>query len=189
MVATVSTSIAAIWQSLCPYLIRRGQGSIWPQIIDHVVTQAATIIISALLTVFNFFSWIVLAANNDGAKTTCGEGHLSNRSGYGAQCRGVNVAIVFDAIVFLLWIPIALVIVCGLIETMKGGHRTHHQGPDRAMVEEYDLKRAGVDQAYNASVDNVSQVHYDEVQAPNIAYVTPIASQFRASEDEVENGQ
>ncbi|KAK3828303.1 MAG: hypothetical protein J3Q66DRAFT_322346 [Benniella sp.] len=181
LVATVCTSIAAIWQSLCPFLIERGHGTFWPRIIDHAVTQAATIVISAILTILNFFSWIVLAANKEGGKADCGQGDLDASGGYGAQCTGVKVAIAFDAIVFLLWIPIALVIVCGLIETMKIGHRAPHQGT-HPMKEEYDLKRA--DQDYDESADSLPHAHN--------AYVTPIASQFalpEGGEAALENGE
>lgn len=181
LAATVTTSIAATWQSLCPVLIQLGQGSIWPRIIDHPATQAGTIVLSAILAILNFFSWIVLAANKDGAKTNCNEGALSHQDGYAAQCRGVNAAIFFDAIVFLLWVPIAMVIVCGLIETMKVGHRGGpYQGSGK---EEYDLKGTGASHGgYNASMDNVSQLHHDEAHTHKPGYVTPIASQYALSE-------
>ncbi|KAF8932715.1 hypothetical protein BGZ58_006860 [Dissophora ornata] len=131
------------------------------------------------------FSWIILASNKDGAKTSCQEGPLSDRSGYVAQCRGVNVALVLDAIVFLLWTPIALIIVCGMID--KGFWWSKHdrwaQGKDPSMMarDEYDLKRASRDLRFNASMDNISQLQYDEIQTPKLAFVTPIASHFKSS--------
>ncbi|KAI8602600.1 hypothetical protein EDD21DRAFT_371395 [Dissophora ornata] len=185
LVATVGTSVAALWQSLCPFLIRHGQRSLWPRIINHSATQTTTIVISVILTILNFFSWIILASNKDGAKTSCQEGPLSDRSGYVAQCRGVNVALVLDAIVFLLWTPIALIIVCGMID--KGFWWSKHdrwaQGKDPSMMarDEYDLKRASRDLRFNASMDNISQLQYDEIQTPKLAFVTPIASHFKSS--------
>ncbi|KAF9212075.1 hypothetical protein BGZ59_007247 [Podila verticillata] len=117
IVATVGTSLSALWQSLCPFLIRQSQRALLPRIINHPATQTATILISVILTILNFFSWIILASNKDaGAKTNCEVGPFSDKDGYAAQCRGVNVAIVFGVIVFFLWIPISVVIVCGTIE-------------------------------------------------------------------------
>ncbi|KAF9426132.1 hypothetical protein BGZ76_002888 [Entomortierella beljakovae] len=185
LVATVSTSVVALWQSLCPYLIRHGQGTIWPKIINHSITQTIVIILSCILTILNFFSWIILAANKDGAKTNCHEGFLADKSGYVAQCRGVNVAIALDAILFLLWIPIAVIIVCGIIDRglWWGGKQVdweHSKERNMATRDEYDLKdgRYG---SHNQSLDSLSQA---QGQTQRLAYVTPIASQFQADDEE-----
>ncbi|KAG0295854.1 hypothetical protein BGZ98_001201 [Dissophora globulifera] len=182
LIATVGTTVAGVWQSLCPYLIRREQGSIWPRVINHPVTQTATIVISAILAVLNFFSWIILATNEDGAKTSCSEGRLSDRSGYVTQCRGVNVALILNAIVFLLWMPIALVIVCGTIDRgfwWWDARNGLAQGKDQSG--EYDLKGARGRPGFNPSLREVSQIQFAEIQTPKPAFVTPIASHFKTS--------
>ncbi|KAF9939109.1 hypothetical protein BGZ67_009989 [Mortierella alpina] len=203
LVATVGTSIAAIWQSLCPFLIRQSQRAILPRIINHPITQTTTIIISVILTILNFFSWIILASNSYGAKTNCHEGPLSNKGGYVTQCRGVNTAIVLNVIVFLLWIPIALVIVCGTMERglwwwgeddgwAQGNEAAISRGPNMMSEEEFDLKigmrgkqARGTrgDQEQASQIDPESQYHDDMVQQPKPAYITPIASQFRQPSD------
>ncbi|KAG0006168.1 hypothetical protein BGZ80_009599 [Entomortierella chlamydospora] len=179
LVATVSTSITALWQSLCPFLIRYCQRTFWPRVINHSATQTTTIVVSSILIILNFFSWIFLAANKDGAKTNCHEGPLSDQSGYVAQCHGVNVAIVMDAIVFLLWTPIAMIIVCGTIERGFWWRRKRDNHERDMSQEEYDLKHP----AHNGSLDNISQ--YDQSQTAKLAYVTPIASQFKGSDEEI----
>ncbi|KAF9202502.1 hypothetical protein BGZ49_007352 [Haplosporangium sp. Z 27] len=128
------------------------------------------------------FSWIFLAANKDGAKTNCHEGPLSQHSGYAMQCRGVNVAIIFDVIVFLLWTPIAMIIVCGTIDRGLWWGRKRENKEQDFSQDEYDLK-SGNYHGQNRSLDNISQ--YDQVQAPNLAYITPIASQFKATEEQI----
>ncbi|KAF9952746.1 hypothetical protein BGZ72_005974 [Mortierella alpina] len=202
LVATIGTSVSAIWQSLCPFLIRQSQRALLPRIINHPGTQTATIIISVILTVLNFLSWIILAADSDrGARTDCSSGRLSQQPGYTTQCRGVNTAIVLDVVVFILWIPISVVIVCGTIdrglwwwgeddgwaqgETIVGGSNMMSE-------EEFDMKigMGGSKQikrrqtVHPESLSQEQQQHQQDrvmIQQPKPAFVTPIASQFRSS--------
>ncbi|KAF9373651.1 hypothetical protein CPB97_000406 [Podila verticillata] len=194
LVATVGTTISAIWQSLCPFLIRRSQRDLMPRIINHPVTQTTTIVVSVILTILNFFSWITLASNKEGAKTDCHTGPFSDRAGYTVQCRGVNTAIVLDVIVFLLWIPIALVIVCGTLERGlwwwgedDGTHaRVIARGSNMMSEEEFDLK-IGAGRRAKGMEQNDGQEYddeEDEIQRPRLAYVTPIASQYRSSQEQ-----
>ncbi|KAG0032440.1 hypothetical protein BGZ81_010886 [Podila clonocystis] len=201
VVATVGTSLSAIWQSLCPFLIRQSQRALLPRIINHPATQTATILISVILTILNFFSWIILASNKEaGAKTNCETGPFSGDAGYVAQCRGVNVAIVLDVIVFFLWIPISVVIVCGTIERGlwwwgedDGAHaEAIVKGSNMMSEEEFDLKISGQGQ----SIKRRQTVHPENlrdqqiIQQPKPAFVTPIASQFRSTTgDVVENNE
>ncbi|KAG0055987.1 hypothetical protein BGZ83_006754 [Gryganskiella cystojenkinii] len=192
LIATVGTSLAAIWQSLCPVLIRQSQRSMFPRIINHPATQTTTIVVSVLLTACNFLSWIVLASYKDGAKTNCHEGPNSNVSGYVMQCKGVNVAIVLDVIVFLLWIPISLVIVCGTVERglwwwgeddgwAQGDVMT--KGANMMSEEEFDMK-IGLGGRSRMRRNNGSQEripHSQVIERPKPAFVTPIASQFQSS--------
>ncbi|KAG0025604.1 hypothetical protein BGZ82_009923 [Podila clonocystis] len=168
-----------------------------PRIINHPATQTTTIVVSVILTILNFFSWIILASNTEaGAKTDCHTGPLSNRAGYTAQCRGVNVAIVLDVIVFLLWIPIALVIVCGTLERGlwwwgedDGAHaRVIARGSNMMSEEEFDLKiGAGRAKANKGEHEGDGQEDEDEeIQRPRLAYVTPIASQFQSGQEQEE---
>ncbi|KAF9191493.1 hypothetical protein BGZ51_007207 [Haplosporangium sp. Z 767] len=190
LVATVGTSVTAIWQSLCPFLTRQSQHALLPRIINHPATQTGTIFISVLLTILNFFSWIVLAANEDGAKTSCTTGPLSTLDGYATQCRGVNVAIALNAVVFLLWTPISIVIVCGTLERGMwwwgkgdGWASTRFLTRRSKMVsqEVFDLK-AGAGQSsrsrQNQEDEDLQDMYYG-IQQPKPAFVTPIASQFR----------
>ncbi|KAG0225400.1 hypothetical protein BGW42_004447 [Actinomortierella wolfii] len=197
LVATVLTSVSATWQSLCPVLVRRSQRSLLPRIINHPWTQTATIIISVILTILNFLSWIVLAANEDGAKTDCQTGVLAKIEGYTMQCQAVNTAIALNAIVFLLWIPIAVVIVCGTIE--RGlwwwgeddgafADSSIPRGSKMMSEEEFDLKiglrDGGAARIRSQGGENglsSDQLVYDEVQVPKPAFVTPIAAQFKSS--------
>ncbi|KAG0203535.1 hypothetical protein BGX28_004217 [Mortierella sp. GBA30] len=189
------------WLALMP-AYAFSQQALLSRVINHPVTQTTTIVISIILTLLNFFSWIILASNSYGAKTNCHEGPLSNKSGYVTQCRGVNTAIVLDVIVFLLWVPIAVVIVCGTIvrglwwwgedDGWAQGKETITRGPNMMSEEEFDLKigmrgraKGGVRGAgghhhqYQASeFDPESQYIYDDIQQPKPAFVTPIASQF-----------
>ncbi|KAF8919706.1 hypothetical protein BGZ58_004590 [Dissophora ornata] len=193
LVATVSTSLSAIWQSLCPFLTRQSQRALLPRIINHPATQTATIFISVVLTILNFFSWMVLAGNKDyGAKTSCLTGTFAKETGYAAQCRGVNVAIIFDVVVFFLWIPISVVIVCGTIdrglwwwgeddgwaqgETIVGGTNMMSE-------EEFDMKigMGGKQIKRRQTVHPESMQQQQVIQQPKPAFVTPIASQFRSS--------
>ncbi|KAF9985590.1 hypothetical protein BGZ65_010419, partial [Modicella reniformis] len=180
------------------------QRALLPRIINHPATQTTTILISVLLTVFNFFSWIVLASDKEaGAKTTCTTGPLSNQPGYAAQCRGVNVAIVFDVIVFLFWIPISLVIVCGTIERglwwwgeddgwAQG--ETIVGGSNMMSEEEFDMKigiggSKHLQRRQTRHPDNLeSQQRMTIIQQPKPAFVTPIASQFRSQSSFALNG-
>ncbi|KAF9968784.1 hypothetical protein BGZ70_007670 [Mortierella alpina] len=192
------------WLALMPaYAFRQSQRAILPRIINHPITQTTTIIISVILTILNFFSWIILASNSYGAKTNCHEGPLSNKGGYVTQCRGVNTAIVLNVIVFLLWIPIALVIVCGTMERglwwwgeddgwAQGKEAAISRGPNMMSEEEFDLKigmrgkQARVtrgDQDRASQIDPESQYYDDMVEQPKPAYITPIASQFRQPSD------
>ncbi|GJJ75990.1 hypothetical protein EMPS_08348 [Entomortierella parvispora] len=196
LIATVGTSVASIWQSLCPLLVRQSQRSLLPRIINHPATQTTTIVISVLLTAINFFSWIVLASYKDGAKTNCHKGPDSDVSGYVMQCRGVNVAIVLDVVVFLLWIPISIVIVCGTLERGlwwwgEDDGWAHNEGiakgSNMMSEEEFDLKiglggRSRM-RRNNRSQENASVAESQMIQRPKPAFVTPIASQFRADGD------
>ncbi|KAF9294342.1 hypothetical protein BGZ74_011287 [Mortierella antarctica] len=202
LVATVGTTISAIWQSLSPFLIRRSQRDLMPRIINHPVTQTTTIVVSVILTILNFFSWIILASNTEaGAKTDCHTGPLSNRAGYTAQCRGVNTAIVLDVVVFLLWIPIALVIVCGTLERGlwwwgedDGAHAlVIARGSNMMSEEEFDLKigagrRAKANKGEREG-DGQEDDEEEEIQRPRLAYVTPIASQFQSGQQEQEGDE
>ncbi|KAF9977292.1 hypothetical protein BGZ73_006441 [Actinomortierella ambigua] len=199
LVATVLTSTSAIWQSLCPVLVRQSQRSLLPRIINHPWTQTATIVISVILTVLNFLSWIVLAANADGAKTDCHKGELAKLEGYVAQCQATNTAIALNAIVFLLWIPIAVVIVCGTVERGlwwwgddDGAYSASNipSGSKMMSEEEFDLKiglrDGGATKIRSQGGENgLSSDHlvYDEVQVPKPAFVTPIAAQFKSTTD------
>ncbi|GJJ68589.1 hypothetical protein EMPS_00935 [Entomortierella parvispora] len=200
LVATIGTSLSAIWQSLCPFLIRQSQRALLPRIINHPATQTATILISVILTILNFFSWIILASNEDaGAKTNCQEGPLSKEAGYTAQCRGVNVAVATDAVVFLLWIPISVVIVCGTIERglwwwgEDDGWAQNEAivgGSNMMSEEEFDMK---IGMGGSKQIQRRQTVHPDNqaissprqemvmIQQPKPAFVTPIASQFRST--------
>ncbi|KAF9573454.1 hypothetical protein EC968_008539 [Mortierella alpina] len=201
LVATIGTSVSAIWQSLCPFLIRQSQRALLPRIINHPGTQTATIIISVILTILNFLSWIILAADSDrGARTDCTSGRLSQQPGYTAQCRGVNTAIVLDVIVFILWIPISVVIVCGTIERglwwwgeddgwAQG--ETIVGGSNMMSEEEFDMKigMGGSKQIKRRQTVHPESLAQEQAQAqdrvmiqqPKPAFVTPIASQFRSS--------
>ncbi|KAF9948918.1 hypothetical protein BGZ70_002011 [Mortierella alpina] len=201
LVATVGTSLSAIWQSLCPFLIRQSQRALLPRVINHPATQTTTIAVSVILTLLNFLSWMVLAADSDrGARTDCIAGRLSHQPGYTAQCRGVNTAIVLDVIVFILWIPISVVIVCGTIERglwwwgeddgwAQG--ETIVGGSNMMSEEEFDMKigMGGSKQikrrqtVHPESFAQEQQQQQDRVmiQQPKPAFVTPIASQFRSS--------
>ncbi|KAK3826063.1 MAG: hypothetical protein J3Q66DRAFT_329314 [Benniella sp.] len=201
MLATIGTSLTAIWQSLCPFLIRQSQTALFPRIINHPATQTATILISVLMTIFNFFSWMVLASDSAGAKTSCApeKDRISNRPGYPAQCRGVNVAIIFDVIVFVLWIPISLVIVCGTIERGlwwwgedDGWAQGELAGGNNMMSEEEFDRKIGMGGSKHIhrrqtvhpdaldDQDPESQRPMTRIQRPKPAFVTPIASQFRS---------
>ncbi|KAF9169509.1 hypothetical protein BGX20_010233 [Mortierella sp. AD010] len=196
LIATVTTSLSAIWQSLCPFLVRQSQRALLPRIINHPATQTATIVISVILTIFNFFSWIVLAADKEyGAETNCKVGTFAKEAGYTAQCRGVNVAIVLDVVVFILWIPISLVIVCGTVERglwwwgeddgwAQGEAIT--KGANMMSEEEFDMKigLGGVQQVKRRQTVHPDNLEPDMVmiQQPKPAFVTPIASQFRSSD-------
>ncbi|KAF9356868.1 hypothetical protein BGX34_009719, partial [Mortierella sp. NVP85] len=202
MLATIGTSLTAIWQSLCPFLIRQSQTALFPRIINHPATQTATILISVLMTIFNFFSWMVLASDSAGAKTSCApetKDRISNRPGYPAQCRGVNVAIIFDVIVFLFWIPISLVIVCGTIERGlwwwgedDGWAQGELAGGNNMMSEEEFDRKIGMGGSKHIhrrqtvhpdaldDQDQESQRPMTRIQRPKPAFVTPIASQFRS---------
>ncbi|KAF9097900.1 hypothetical protein BGX29_007870 [Mortierella sp. GBA35] len=125
-------------------------------------------------------------------------GPLADRPGYVAQCRAVNVAITTDAVVFLLWIPISVVIVCGTVERglwWWGEDDGWAQG--EAMVggsnmmseEEFDMK-IGVggskrikrrQTVFPTEDDQHQQPEMVMIQQPKPAFVTPIASQFRSS--------
>ncbi|KAG0285454.1 hypothetical protein BGZ97_007790 [Linnemannia gamsii] len=152
------------------------------------------------------FRWIILASNKaGGAKTNCEESPYpeSQSSGYTAQCRGVNTAIVLDVIVFLLWIPIAAVIVCGTIERglwWWGEDDGWAQQPQQGTLakgginmmseEEFDLK-IGIGSSGNKARGRGSQTRLsyyadeeEEAMESRPAFVTPIASQFRTSTDE-----
>ncbi|KAF9119538.1 hypothetical protein BGW39_000231 [Mortierella sp. 14UC] len=206
LVATVGTSIAALWQSLCPFLVRKSQQELLPRIINHPITQSTTIAISVILTILNFFSWIVLAANKEGgAKTNCTEGPLSGQSGYTAQCRGVNVAIVLNVVVFLLWLPIAAVIVCGTIERglwwwgEDDGWAQHQAeglkkgGANMMSEEEFDLK-IGLGKGKGRGNGSQGRLSYyadeeEEAMESRPAFVTPIASQYRSSVADEEGAQ
>ncbi|KAF9938167.1 hypothetical protein BGZ67_000430 [Mortierella alpina] len=200
LVATIGTSVSAIWQSLCPFLIRQSQRALLPRIINHPGTQTATIIISVILTVLNFLSWMVLAADSDrGARTDCLSGRLSDQPGFTAQCRGVNTAIVLDVAVFFLWIPIAVVIVCGTIERglwwwgeddgwAQG--ETIVGGSNMMSEEEFDLKigmggSKHIKRRQTVHPENLAQQEHAQdrvmIQQPKPAFVTPIASQFRST--------
>ncbi|KAF9542911.1 hypothetical protein EC957_001427 [Mortierella hygrophila] len=210
LVATVGTSFSAIWQSLCPFLIRQSQRALLPRIINHPSTQTATIVVSVVLTVLNFFSWIILAAGGDtGAHTNCMTGPLADRPGYVSQCRGVNVAIAVDAIVFLLWIPISVVIVCGTVERglwWWGEDDGWAQGEglvggsNMMSEEEFDMK-IGVggskrikrrQTVFPTEEEQAEHPRMVMIQQPKPAFVTPIASQFRSTsggaDDDLENG-
>ncbi|CAO3573550.1 unnamed protein product [Mortierella alpina] len=198
LVATIGTSLSAIWQSLCPFLIRQSQRALLPRIINHPATQTTTIVVSVILTLLNFLSWMVLAADSDrGARTDCIAGRLSNQPGYTAQCRGVNTAIVLDVIVFILWIPISVVIVCGTIERglwwwgeddgwAQG--ETIVGGSNMMSEEEFDMKigmggSKQIKRRQTVHPESLTQEQQDRVmiQQPKPAFVTPIASQFRSS--------
>jgi hypothetical protein len=211
LVATVGTSLSAIWQSLCPFLIRQSQRALLPRIINHPSTQTATIVVSVVLTVLNFFSWIILAAGGDtGAHTDCMTGPLADRPGYISQCRAVNVAIAVDAVVFLLWIPISVVIVCGTVERglwWWGEDDGWAQGEagvggsNMMSEEEFDMK-IGVggsrrikrrQTVFPTEEDQAEHPGMVMIQQPKPAFVTPIASQFRSTGgggfgDDLENG-
>ncbi|KAG0095080.1 hypothetical protein BGZ93_006333 [Podila epicladia] len=198
LVATVGTTISAIWQSLSPFLIRRSQRDLMPRIINHPATQTTTIVVSVILTILNFFSWIILASDAEaGAKTDCHTGPFSNRAGYTAQCRGVNTAIVLDVVVFLLWIPIALVIVCGTMERGlwwwgedDGAHaRVIARGSNMMSEEEFDLKIGAGRRAKERQGDGQEDDEEEEIQRPRLAYVTPIASQFQSGQQEQEGDE
>ncbi|KAH7059244.1 hypothetical protein BKA57DRAFT_444347 [Linnemannia elongata] len=209
LVATVGTSLSAIWQSLCPFLIRQSQRALLPRIINHPSTQTATIIVSVVLTVLNFFSWIILAAGGDtGAHTDCMTGPLATKPGYLSQCRAVNVAIAVDAVVFLLWIPISVVIVCGTVERGlwwwgedDGWAQGEGIGGSNMMSEEeFDMK-IGVggskrikrrQTVFPTEEEQAEHPGMVMIQQPKPAFVTPIASQFRSNSggfgDDLENG-
>ncbi|KAF9911261.1 hypothetical protein EC991_004158 [Linnemannia zychae] len=209
LVATVGTSLSAIWQSLCPFLIRQSQRALLPRIINHPSTQTATIVVSVVLTILNFFSWIILAAGGDtGAHTDCTTGPLADKPGYLAQCRAVNVAITVDAVVFLLWIPISVVIVCGTIERglwWWGEDDGWAQGEaivggsNMMSEEEFDMKIGVGGSKRIKRRQTVFPTEDDQpegmvmIQQPKPAFVTPIASQFRSTGgsgfgDDLENG-
>ncbi|KAG0254345.1 hypothetical protein BG011_005807 [Mortierella polycephala] len=179
------------------FLAATSQRALLPRIINHPWTQTATILISVLLTILNFFSWIILASDKDfGAKTDCQSGLLSDRPGYVAQCRGVNVAIVLGVVVFLLWIPISVVIVCGTIDRglwWWGEDDGWAQGEaivggSNMMSEEEFDRKIGV--GGSKQIKRRQTVHPESltqqrdmvmIQQPKPAFVTPIASQFRSS--------
>ncbi|KAG0316998.1 hypothetical protein BGZ99_006557 [Dissophora globulifera] len=196
LIATVSTSLSAIWQSLCPFLVRQSQRALLPRIINHPATQTTTICVSVILTIFNFFSWIILASNKEyGAQKSCIVGPLSTQPGYAAQCRGVNVAIVLDVVVFLLWIPISVVIVCGTIERglwwwgeddgwAQG--ETNIGGSNMMSEEEFDMKiglggSKQIKRRQTVHPETLEQQDRVMIQQPKPAFVTPIASQFRSN--------
>ncbi|KAG0286894.1 hypothetical protein BGZ96_009092 [Linnemannia gamsii] len=210
LVATVGTSFSAIWQSLCPFLIRQSQRALLPRIINHPSTQTATIVVSIVLTVLNFFSWIILASGGDtGAHTNCQIGPLADRPGYISQCQAVNVAIAVDAVVFLLWIPISVVIVCGTVERglwWWGEDDGWAQGEagvggsNMMSEEEFDMKIGGGGSkrikrrqtVFPTEEDQAEHPRMVMIQQPKPAFVTPIASQFRSTGgefgDDLENG-
>ncbi|KAI1316078.1 hypothetical protein EDD11_010467 [Mortierella claussenii] len=200
LVATVCTSLSAIWQSLCPFLVRQSQRALLPRVINHPATQTATIVISVLLTILNFFSWIVVASDKDyGAKTDCHTGLFSDKDGYLVQCRGVNVAVVLNVIVFILWIPISLVIICGTIERglwwwgEDDGWAQNEAivgGSNVMSEEEFDMKiglggSKRIKRRQTVHPENLSANNHSSdmvmIQQPKPAFVTPIASQFRSS--------
>ncbi|KAG0339311.1 hypothetical protein BG004_006875 [Podila humilis] len=246
LVATVGTTISAVWQSVCPLLLIRKSQQLQQQqnsslfllisrIIHHPVTQSTTIVVSIIWTVLNFFSWIILAANKEfGAKTSCTSNNMySNKNAVGGasllfdsdlaglyvtQCRGVNTAIVLDAIVFLLWIPVALVMICGTLERRglqwwwaedgddDGVHNARVRGSDKVSSEEIGLKigagiRGNKKKKKNAKNDvdvaagDKEEVNEEEeepeieIQRPRMAYVTPIASQFKSSQQQQQQQQ
>ncbi|KAF9121260.1 hypothetical protein BGW39_010663 [Mortierella sp. 14UC] len=209
LVATVGTSLSAIWQSLCPFLIRQSQRALLPRIINHPSTQTATIVVSVVLTILNFFSWIILAAGGDtGAHTNCMIGPLADKPGYLAQCRAVNVAIAVDAVVFLLWIPISLVIICGTVERglwWWGEDDGWAQGEaivggsNMMSEEEFDMKIGAGGSKRIKRRQTVFPAEEEQpegmvmIQQPKPAFVTPIASQFRSTggsgfDNDLENG-
>ncbi|KAF9432815.1 hypothetical protein BGZ76_010286 [Entomortierella beljakovae] len=216
LIATVSTSLSAIWQSLCPFLVRQSQRALLPRIINHPATQTATILISVLLTILNFFSWIILASDRTyGAELSCTVESLAKVAGYTAQCRGVNVAIALDAVVFLLWIPISLVIVCGTIERglwwwgeddgwAQAESSSIAKGSNMMSEEEFDMKiglggSKQIKRRQTVHPDNLNQQEGGNgggvmIQKPKPAFVTPIASQFQSTSDfaigqEEDNGE
>ncbi|KAG0379494.1 hypothetical protein BGX24_000167 [Mortierella sp. AD032] len=151
--------------------------------------------------------WIILAAGGDtGAHTNCMVGPLSDKPGYLAQCRGVNVAIAVDAIVFLLWIPISVVIVCGTVERglwwwgeddgwAQGEAKVG--GANMMSEEEFDMKIGVGGSKRIKRRQTVFPADEDQpegmvmIQQPKPAFVTPIASQFRSNGgygDDLENG-
>ncbi|KAF9932612.1 hypothetical protein FBU30_007758 [Linnemannia zychae] len=209
LVATVGTSLSAIWQSLCPFLIRQSQRALLPRVINHPSTQTATIAVSIILTILNFFSWIILAADGDmGAHTDCKKGPLADKPGYVSQCQSVNVAIATNAIVFLLWIPISLVIICGTIERglwWWGEDDGWAQGEmivggsNMMSEEEFDRKIGGTSGSkWIKRRQTVFPAEEEQpegmvmIQQPKPAFVTPIASQFRSTNGafgtDLENG-
>ncbi|KAG0223958.1 hypothetical protein BGW41_005280 [Actinomortierella wolfii] len=192
LLALVST---AAWLALMPAYAFRNK--ITETGYSNPSYSFSTIIISVILTILNFLSWIVLAANEDGAKTDCQTGVLANIEGYTMQCQAVNTAIALNAIVFLLWIPIAVVIVCGTIE--RGlwwwgeddgafADSSIPRGSKMMSEEEFDLKiglrDGGAARIRSQGGENglsSDQLVYDEVQVPKPAFVTPIAAQFKSS--------
>ncbi|KAG0211612.1 hypothetical protein BGX28_007663 [Mortierella sp. GBA30] len=187
------------WLALMP-AYAFSQRALLPRIINHPSTQTATIIISVILTILNFLSWMILAADNSnerGARTDCTTGRLSTLPGFTAQCRGVNTAIVLDVVVFILWIPISVVIVCGTIdrglwwwgeddgwaqgEAIVGGSNIMSE-------EEFDRKigmgSKQIKRRQTVHPENLSHQQQQDmvmIQQPKPAFVTPIASQFRSS--------
>ncbi|KAK3843056.1 MAG: hypothetical protein J3R72DRAFT_118679 [Linnemannia gamsii] len=133
-------------------------------------------------------------------------GPLSDKPGYLAQCRGVNVAIAVDAIVFLLWIPISVVIVCGTVERglwwwgeddgwAQGEAKVG--GANMMSEEEFDMKIGVGGSKRIKRRQTVFPADEDQpegmvmIQQPKPAFVTPIASQFRSNGgygDDLENG-
>ncbi|KAF9578490.1 hypothetical protein BGW38_005682 [Lunasporangiospora selenospora] len=164
----------------------------------------STIAISVILTILNFFSWIVLAADKEGgAKTDCQTGPLAKEPGYTAQCQAVNVAIVLDVIVFVLWVPITIVIVCGTIERGLwwwgeddgwAQSMTAVGGSNMMSEEEFDRKIGMGDskvikrrQTMHPDNQRMTMVGDAMIHKPKPAFVTPIASQFRRSSAMADN--
>ncbi|KAF9414261.1 hypothetical protein BGZ94_000452 [Podila epigama] len=188
------------WLALMPAYAFRSQSDTFSRFINHPITQTTTIIIAVALTVFNFFSWTFLAAHKDaGAKTECQTGTGSDQTGYTTQCHGVNAAIVLDVLVFLCWIPMTLVLVCGRLERVlwwwgeDDGANAHvaARGSNMMSEEEFDLKmgfgkrksgRKNKNKEDVANEDNICEnnINAVNVQQPSEVYVTPIASQFQS---------
>lgn len=135
-------------------------------------------------------------------------GPLATKPGYLSQCRAVNVAIAVDAVVFLLWIPISVVIVCGTVERGlwwwgedDGWAQGEGIGGSNMMSEEeFDMK-IGVggskrikrrQTVFPTEEEQAEHPGMVMIQQPKPAFVTPIASQFRSNSggfgDDLENG-